>query len=171
MAINMPEKVAEDKPCILFMDSLQADNIEEMMQYLREYLELEFLEKKVAPEDKKYFLNETREFYWPRLNSQSVPNYNPNLPKQQNFTDCGLFVLQNTETFLLKPEFVLEDLHQRERVLFHNRVVDSKRDEIMRIIISLAEQTIPVDQFGKLYYDNLLKMQGNKTHFEKKKPE
>jgi hypothetical protein len=29
------------------MDSLHADNVDGMMQHLREYLELEFLEKKI----------------------------------------------------------------------------------------------------------------------------
>ena len=53
----MPHKAIEDKPIILFMDSLNTDSVEDMMQYLREYLELEFIEKKVEPAQKKYFLD------------------------------------------------------------------------------------------------------------------
>ena len=54
----MPEQACKDKPVILFMDSLNADNVDDMMRYLREYLELEYLEKKVVNEaDKKYFTN------------------------------------------------------------------------------------------------------------------
>ena len=87
----MPEKACTDKPFILFMDSLHADSVDEMMQYLREYLELEFLEKKVSPEDKRFFSD--RQFNWSKFEGLSVPAYSPELPKQQNFTDCGLFVL------------------------------------------------------------------------------
>jgi len=52
---EMPKEACGDKPFFLFMDSLNADSVDEMMQGLREYLELEFLEKKVEPADKKYF--------------------------------------------------------------------------------------------------------------------
>ena len=43
----MPDQACSDKPIVLFMDSLNADSVDEMMQALREYLELEFLEKKI----------------------------------------------------------------------------------------------------------------------------
>lgn len=113
----MPEKACSDKPIILFMDSLHADSVDEMMQSLREYLELEFIEKKVAPEHKKYFLE--AKYEWRVFDQTRVPHYQPKLPKQQNFTDCGLFVLQYAETFLSKPDFVLHDLHQKSGSLFH----------------------------------------------------
>jgi len=54
---EMPKEASKDKPIILFMDSLSAENVEDMMQYLREYLELEFIEKKVDAADKKYFMS------------------------------------------------------------------------------------------------------------------
>jgi len=91
----------------------------------------------------------------------------PRLPKQRNFYDCGLFVLQYAETFLLQPEFVLKDLHQRQGELFHRRVVDSKRDEIKRMVIAIAEKTMPIEQMGQKYWDILLKMKGTKTHYLK----
>ena len=99
------------------MDSLHADNVDEMMQHLREYLELEFIEKKVEPADRKYFYDPIYKwtpFNYDRAVSQpknQFPHYQPKLPKQQNFTDCGLFVLQYAETFLLNPQFILNDLH------------------------------------------------------------
>ena len=52
---EMPESASPNKPIILFMDSLNADSVDDMMHYLREYLELEFLDKKVDAADKKYF--------------------------------------------------------------------------------------------------------------------
>lgn len=105
----MPKEVCEGKPIILFMDSLHADGVPEMMQNLREYLELEFIEKKVEMADRKYFLES--EYKWQPFDYSTVPHYQPDLPKQKNFTDCGLFVLQYAETFLFQPDFVMKDLH------------------------------------------------------------
>lgn len=87
----MPKEACKDKPFILFMDSLHADSVDEMMQHLREYLELEFIEKKVQPAERKYFYDPA--YKWTPFNFERVPHYQPKLPKQQNFTDCGLFVL------------------------------------------------------------------------------
>ncbi len=87
----MPEQATTDKPFVLFMDSLNADSVDDMMQNLREYLELEFLEKKIDPAQKKYFL-ETK-YKWRPFDPARLPHYCPKLPKQRNFTDCGLFVL------------------------------------------------------------------------------
>ena len=97
----MPNEACGDKPIILFMDSLNADNIDDMMHYLREYLELEFLDKKVDEADKKYFVQSS--YGWKSFNQDRLPHYCPRLPKQRNFTDCGLFVLQYAETFLIDP--------------------------------------------------------------------
>lgn len=145
----MPKKASSDKPIILFMDSLHAENVDDMIQNLREYLELEYIEKKVEPENRKYFLDQSYE--WTPFDAESVPHYSPKLPKQKNYTDCGLFVLQYAETFLLKPDFILDDLPQEDGTLFHKRIVDSKRDEIMRIIIAIAEKTVPTHMIGSVY--------------------
>ena len=56
-AAKMPEKACSDKPIIVFMDSLGTAEVHEMMQYLREYLELEYIEKRIDPENKKYFFD------------------------------------------------------------------------------------------------------------------
>ena len=45
----MPEKVPDEKPFILFMDSLESQGMDENMSALREYMELEFIEKRVPP--------------------------------------------------------------------------------------------------------------------------
>ena len=166
---DMPEQACKDKPVILFMDSLNADNVDDMMRYLREYLELEYLEKKVVNEaDKKYFTNSA--YNWQSFNWSTLPHYKPVLPQQKNFTDCGLFVLQYAESFLLQPDFVLNDLHQRSGTLFHSRIVDSKRDEIMRMIVAIAEGTIPVEMMGQRHWLRLKSYEGKKTHFKKVNP-
>ena len=81
-----------------------------------------------------------------------MPFFKPKLPKQKNFYDCGLFVLEFAETFLKKPEFVYNNLHQRGCLLFHERIVDSKRDDIMRIIIAIAEKSLSTTkEIGEKY--------------------
>jgi Ulp1 family protease len=42
--------------------------------------------------------------------ASNMPAYHPNVPKQNNGTDCGLFLLENVEGFLTRPSFVLSDL-------------------------------------------------------------
>jgi hypothetical protein len=80
-------------------------------------------------------------------------------------------VLEYAESFLEKPEFVMKDLNQRKGVLFDNRMVDSKRDEIMRIIIAIAENDLPetkdkkpLSKFGESYRRYRQKQIGRKTH-------
>ena len=53
---------------------------------------------------------------------------------------------------------MLNDLHQEDGTLFHKRIVDSKRDEIMRIIIAIAENTVPTEQIGYVYSKQLKEM-------------
>ena len=43
----MPEQVPSDKPFILYMDSLDSACVEDTIIAIREYMELEFIEKKV----------------------------------------------------------------------------------------------------------------------------
>ena len=53
------------------MDSLHADSVDEMINHLREYLELEYIEKKVDQADKKYFLESS--YNWKPFNESRVP--------------------------------------------------------------------------------------------------
>lgn len=68
-----------------------------------------------------------------------MPHYHPNVPKQTNGTDCGLFLLENVEGFLSKPDFVLKDLNLKRGKFFDKDLVDEKRDVIKRIIIVMTE--------------------------------
>lgn len=49
----MPEKVDEEKPFILYLDSLNKVNSTNM-QCLRQYIEMEYIDKKLPAEHKKY---------------------------------------------------------------------------------------------------------------------
>ena len=133
----MPEQVPSDKPFILYMDSLDSACVEDTIIAIREYMELEFIEKKVPQHQQKFFNDAA--YKWKKFEYEKLPFYKPKTPKQKNFYDCGLFVLEFAETFLKQPEFVYNNLYQRNATLFHERIVDSKRDDIMRIIIAIAE--------------------------------
>ena len=50
--------------------------------------------------------------------------------------------------------------------MFHSRIVDSKRDEIMRIIIAIAEKTVPTEKIGQVFQKELKRNWGKKTHFK-----
>ena len=68
-----------------------------------------------------------------------MPHYQPQAPKQRNYTDCGLFLLEYVEAFLRDPDFMLNNLHQKEAKLFRTVLVDDKRDIIKRLVTTLAE--------------------------------
>ena len=53
--LSMPAQAPDDKPFILYMDSLDSACVEETINAIREYMELEFIEKKVPPHQQKYF--------------------------------------------------------------------------------------------------------------------
>ena len=75
----MPEKIPDDKPFILFMDSLESQGMDENMGALREYMELEFIEKRVPPEKQKYFTDKI--YQWKKMEFEEMPFFKPRLPK------------------------------------------------------------------------------------------
>lgn len=81
-----------------------------------------------------------------------MPAYHPNVPKQTNGTDCGLFLLENVECFLENPDFIMKDLNQKKGELFKKRLVDEKREHLKRTIIAMTENTChSVDKLGQNY--------------------
>ncbi len=83
--------------------------------------------------------------------ASNMPAYHPNVPKQNNGTDCGLFLLENVEGFLTRPSFILSDLDQSNKLLFNNRIVDEKREHLKRILMALTDKTKSQEQIGKSY--------------------
>jgi Ulp1 family protease len=70
-----------------------------------------------------------------------IKAYHPNVPKQTNGTDCGLFLLENVESFLEDPDFVLSNLNAKKGELFTRKIVDEKREYFKRFVIAAAEKT------------------------------
>ena len=68
---------------------------------------MEYIDKKLPKEHKKYL----EAPHWHGLSKTSMPHYQPSVPKQRNYTDCGLFLLEYVEAFIRDPDFILKNLH------------------------------------------------------------
>lgn len=128
----------QGEPAILYMDSMKSAQdpraTNAYMQAIREYLQLEYYDKKQGSTS----VNEV-----PGINLKS---YQPKLPQQANYTDCGLFVLEYAETFMRKPEFLMEHLKMENGFcLFKEGFVDEKRISLKRLV--LAMMTGPRGQY------------------------
>uniref|UniRef100_A0A8C0GAZ6 SUMO specific peptidase 7 n=1 Tax=Chelonoidis abingdonii TaxID=106734 RepID=A0A8C0GAZ6_CHEAB len=115
---------AVNRPCILILDSLKAGSLQNTVQILREYLEIEWEAKR-----KTY-----REF-----SKSTMLDFCPRVPKQDNSSDCGVYLLQYVETFFQDPVVNFELPMHLER-WFPRRVVRSKREEIRDLILQLHLQ-------------------------------
>lgn len=74
------------RPCILIFDSLAGASRSRVVATLRDYLTCEYKVK--LGEDKIY-------------DRDSIKGSCPKVPQQNNFTDCGLYVLQYVEQFFI----------------------------------------------------------------------
>ncbi|KFQ69691.1 Sentrin-specific protease 6, partial [Phaethon lepturus] len=72
------------QPCILLMDSLRGPSRSNVVKTLREYLEVEW---EVRKGNKRSFSKDV------------MKGSNPKVPQQNNFSDCGVYILQYVESF------------------------------------------------------------------------
>ncbi|XP_040192538.1 sentrin-specific protease 7 isoform X2 [Rana temporaria] len=114
------------RPCILIFDSLTTGSVRTTVQVLRDYLKVECRVKKKLQ----------REF-----SRSSMRELIPKVPKQNNSTDCGLYLLQYVESFSQKPiENFETPLHLEN--WFPSYAVRNKREKIRDLILRLhVEQT------------------------------
>ncbi|XP_074855404.1 sentrin-specific protease 7 isoform X3 [Carettochelys insculpta] len=112
------------RPCILILDSLKAGSLQNTVQILREYLEIEWEAKRKTH----------REF-----SKSTMVDFCPRVPKQDNSSDCGVYLLQYVETFFQDPIVNLELPMHLER-WFPRQVVRNKREEIRDLILRLHLQ-------------------------------
>ncbi|KAM4701244.1 sentrin-specific protease 7 isoform 2-T3 [Discoglossus pictus] len=118
--IERSQKVCK-RPCLLIFDSLKIGSVQSTVQILREYLKVEWhVKRKSAREFSRSYM---RDFY-------------PKVPKQNNSTDCGLYLLQYVESFVQRPIESFNPPMQLEN-WFCNHVVKSKREEIRDLILQL----------------------------------
>ncbi|XP_053315117.1 sentrin-specific protease 6 [Spea bombifrons] len=111
------------QPCILLMDSLRGPSRSTVVKTLREYLEVEW---EVRKGSKRSF---SKEF---------MKGSNPRVPQQNNFSDCGVYVLQYVESFFENP-IQSFDLPMNLTDWFPEQRMKTKREEIRNVILALHE--------------------------------
>ncbi|XP_059474077.1 sentrin-specific protease 6-like [Neocloeon triangulifer] len=121
---------AVKQPCILIFDSLPTNRRGRVVATLREYLRIEYKVKKGKERD---------------FNKDNIRGSLPKIPHQNNFTDCGLFMLQYAESFFEHPirDFCLplKSLLQ----WFEENTIRTKREYIAKLIQKMmAEQGVKV---------------------------
>ncbi|NWH79116.1 SENP7 protease, partial [Piaya cayana] len=112
------------RPCILIFDSLNAGSVQKTVQVLREYLEMEWEAKRKTH----------REF-----NRSTMIDMCPRVPKQDNSSDCGIYLLQYVESFFQNPIVNFEEPLYLEK-WFPRQLIRSKREEIRDLILQLHFQ-------------------------------
>ncbi|KAM5164923.1 sentrin-specific protease 6 isoform 2-T2 [Mantella aurantiaca] len=111
------------QPCILLMDSLRGPSRSTVVKTLREYLEVEWEVKKGT---KRSFSKEV------------MKGSNPRVPQQNNFSDCGVYILQYVESFFENP-IQSFDLPMNLTDWFPQQRMKTKREEIRNLILTLQE--------------------------------
>lgn len=117
-------------PCILIFDSLIGAPRSRVVATLRDYLTCEYKAKfpELPP----------RSFTKDNLFGSQVK-----VPQQNNFTDCGLFLLQYVEHFFKDP---IKDFRIPIKVLanwFNHDIVTRKREEIANLIREISDRENP----------------------------
>ncbi|KAK7142084.1 hypothetical protein R3I94_011699 [Phoxinus phoxinus] len=112
------------QPCILIMDSLTCSGRSSVVQILQEYLLEEW---KVKMGSQQSFGKEV------------MKGWSPLVPQQDNFTDCGIYVLQYVESFLKDPPQTFHN-NMDLKSWFSRRTVKKKRGQIKQLILGLHRQ-------------------------------
>ncbi|KAJ7386909.1 Sentrin-specific protease 6 [Desmophyllum pertusum] len=86
---GLSKQIIKSQPCILVFDSLGGSRTRCMLN-LRNYLRCEWRERKKEPT--------TRIF-----DTYTIKGNHPKVPQQDNFCDCGVYVLQYMESFFKDP--------------------------------------------------------------------
>ncbi|XP_051006015.1 sentrin-specific protease 7 [Acomys russatus] len=123
MNMPAPKKMCK-RPCILILDSLKAASIQNTVQNLREYLEVEWEVKRKTH----------REF-----SKANMVDLCPKVPKQDNSSDCGVYLLQYVESFFQDP-IVNFELPIHLEKWFPRHVIKTKREDIRELILKLHLQ-------------------------------
>ncbi|XP_060054423.1 sentrin-specific protease 7 isoform X2 [Erinaceus europaeus] len=129
MNMSVPKKMCK-RPCILILDSLKAASIQNTVQNLREYLEVEWEVKRKTH----------REF-----SKTNMVDLCPKVPKQDNSSDCGVYLLQYVESFFKDP-IVNFELPIHLEKWFPRHVIKTKREDIRELILKLHLQQQKMQQ-------------------------
>ncbi|XP_042723517.1 sentrin-specific protease 7 isoform X7 [Lagopus leucura] len=126
ISLNNSKRQICKRPCILILDSLKAGSVQKTVQVLREYLEVEWEAKRKTH----------REF-----SKSTMVDFYPRVPKQDNSSDCGVYLLQYVESFFQNPIVDFEQPVHLEK-WFPRQLIRSKREEIQDLILQLHFQQL-----------------------------
>ncbi|XP_058677897.1 sentrin-specific protease 7 isoform X6 [Ammospiza caudacuta] len=124
ISLSNSKKQICKRPCILILDSLKACSVQKTVQVLREYLEVEWEVKRKTH----------REF-----SKSTMIDLCPRVPKQDNSSDCGVYLLQYVESFFQNPIVNFEQPLHLEN-WFPRQLIRNKREEIRDLILQLHFQ-------------------------------
>ncbi|XP_019130627.1 sentrin-specific protease 6 isoform X1 [Larimichthys crocea] len=112
------------QPCILIMDSLRGPARSTVVKTLREYLEVEW---------------EVRKGTQQSFGKDVMKGSSPRVPQQDNFSDCGVYILQYVESFFENP---IPSFHLPVNLSdwFPQQRMKTKREEIKELILKIQEQ-------------------------------
>lgn len=135
---------AVKQPLILIFDSLAGASRSRVVATLRDYLTCEYRVKK--PDAQAHVFNK-----------DNMPGHCVKVPQQNNFTDCGLYLLQYVEQFFSEP---IKDYRLPIKQLtnwFDFLTVTKKREDIANLIQQLMDEgnqqqrhVLPVIEFPTL---------------------
>ncbi|NWX56781.1 SENP7 protease, partial [Promerops cafer] len=124
ISLSNSKKQICKRPCILILDSLKACSVQKTVQVLREYLQVEWEAKRKTH----------REF-----SKSTMIDLCPRVPKQDNSSDCGVYLLQYVESFFQNPIVNFEQPLHLEN-WFPRQLIRNKREEIRDLILQLHFQ-------------------------------
>ncbi|XP_029352518.1 sentrin-specific protease 6 isoform X2 [Echeneis naucrates] len=112
------------QPCILIMDSLRGPARSTVVKTLREYLEVEW---------------EVRKGTQRSFGKDVMRGSSPRVPQQDNFSDCGVYILQYVESFFENP---IPSFHLPVNLSewFPQQRMKTKREEIKELILKIQTQ-------------------------------
>lgn len=135
----------EKTPTIIFMDSFASYYArDDICKNIATYLSLELKEKRGLDIKSDQF---------------KFKVINPKVPQQNNYYDCGLFVLEYIERFIKSPEVIYNKLMENSSALeywFNSKMLKSKRATIQQTILNL----LPPEEAKQLQHE-LTKLQLN----------
>uniref|UniRef100_A0A3Q3A5T2 Sentrin-specific protease 6 n=1 Tax=Kryptolebias marmoratus TaxID=37003 RepID=A0A3Q3A5T2_KRYMA len=112
------------QPCILIMDSLRGPTRSNVVKTLREYLEVEWEVRKASQRS---------------FGKEVMRGSSPRVPQQDNFSDCGVYILQYVESFFENP-IPSFDLPVNLSEWFPQLRMKTKRKEIKELILKIQAQ-------------------------------
>ncbi|XP_035986305.1 sentrin-specific protease 6 isoform X1 [Fundulus heteroclitus] len=112
------------QPCILIMDSLRGPGRSNVVKTLREYLEVEWEVRKASQRS---------------FGKEVMKGSSPRVPQQDNFSDCGVYILQYVESFFENP---IPSFHLPMNLSdwFPQQRMKTKRQEIKELILKIKDQ-------------------------------